>query len=150
MEFESLWDATDRLSITGNLSLLATKFLDFETGSGDRIGREQSHAPSWQASVGPRYQFTDEIFARVGVIGKDSFYFDDSHDQKSSAYGLVNAAVGYETANWSWTVWANNLFDRRYAVRGFYFGNEPPDFPNKLYVQQGDPFQVGTTLTVMF
>jgi len=32
-------------------------------------------------------------------------------------------------------------------VRGFYFGLEPPDYPNKLYVQQGEPQQFGLTVT---
>jgi hypothetical protein len=39
-----------------------------------------------------------------------------------------------------------NLFDAGYAQRGFFFGNEPPDFPDRLYVQPGDPRQVGVTV----
>jgi hypothetical protein len=35
-------------------------------------------------------------------------------------------------------------------VRGFYFGNEPPDFPNKLYVQRGDPRAFGLTVSYVF
>ncbi|MFM2290143.1 MAG: hypothetical protein RL684_3286, partial [Pseudomonadota bacterium] len=31
-------------------------------------------------------------------------------------------------------------------LHGFYFGLEPPDYANKLYLQQGDPRQVGVTL----
>jgi len=43
-------------------------------------------------------------------------------------------------------LWGRNLFDKRYAVRGFYFGNEPPDFPNALYTRQGDPRHIGVTI----
>jgi hypothetical protein len=37
-----------------------------------------------------------------------------------------------------------------YAVRGFFFGNEPPDFADKLYIQRGDPRQVGVTFHYSF
>jgi hypothetical protein len=35
-------------------------------------------------------------------------------------------------------------------VRGFFFGNEPPDFPNTLYTRLGDPRQVGVTFEKKF
>jgi outer membrane receptor protein involved in Fe transport len=59
---------------------------------------------------------------------------------------LLNARVGYEGESWLVSLWARNLFDRNYAVRGFYFGNEPPDFPNTLYTRLGDPRQIGITI----
>ena len=31
-------------------------------------------------------------------------------------------------------------------VRGFFFALEPPDYPNKLYVQRGDGRLAGITL----
>jgi iron complex outermembrane receptor protein len=31
-------------------------------------------------------------------------------------------------------------------VRGFYFGNEPPDFPAALYTRLGDPRHYGITV----
>jgi outer membrane receptor protein involved in Fe transport len=43
-----------------------------------------------------------------------------------------------------------NLFDERYPVRGFYFGNEPPDFPTRLYLRWGDPRQAGITARYSF
>ena len=43
--------------------------------------------------------------------------------------------------------WSRNLFNERYAVRGFFFGLEPPDFPDRLYITHGDPREVGVTLT---
>ena len=35
-------------------------------------------------------------------------------------------------------------------MRGFFFGDEPPDFTPKRYVQTGDPRQVGVTLNYSF
>ena len=47
-------------------------------------------------------------------------------------------------------LWGRNLLDKNYTVRGFYFGDEPPDFNNKLYVQLGEPRNWGVHLTVRF
>jgi outer membrane receptor protein involved in Fe transport len=59
----------------------------------------------------------------------------------------VNLKAGYAGKQWAAYAWGRNVFDERYAVRGFYFGLEPPDFANKLYVQQGEPQQFGLTVT---
>jgi len=48
------------------------------------------------------------------------------------------------------SVWCNNLTNQEYAVRGFFFGNEPPDFASKRYVHLGDPRTFGVTTTFMF
>jgi hypothetical protein len=44
-------------------------------------------------------------------------------------------------------VWLRNAFDDECAQRGFFFGNEPPDFPDTLYVQKIDPRQAGFTVS---
>ena len=62
----------------------------------------------------------------------------------------MNLKVGYEQAHWSAYAWARNAFNRYYAMRGFFFGDEPPDFPNKRYVQAGDPRQLGVTVNYSF
>ena len=53
--------------------------------------------------------------------------------------------LGYEKNNFRISLWGRNITDVRYAVRGFYFGNEPPDFNSSLYTRQGDPRQFGLT-----
>lgn len=150
LEWDGAWKAARQLSISASLSLLQTRFTDFQSTDGTSISRAASHAPRWEYSLGPKYNFTDNFFAKLQVYGKDGYYYDDTFNIKSSSYSLVNLSFGYEKDTWSWTVWAKNLFDKRYAVRGFFFGDEPPDFPNKLYKQLGDPFQVGTSLTFYF
>jgi iron complex outermembrane recepter protein len=131
--------------------LLRARFIDYQyvdthTGEIHNLsGRQQAHAPSYQFSASATWHYPSGLMARVDVTGLSSFYFETSSNQSSSAYQLVNGRVGYERANWGAYLWARNLFNRSYAVRGFYFGNEPPDFENKLYIQHGDPRQVGVT-----
>ena len=101
-------------------------------------------------ALGAEWRADNGWYTRVDINGKDDFYFDVSHDQKSDAYELVNVRVGFDAERWSVNVWVRNLFDTDYAVRGFYFGNEPPDFPNTLYTRLGDPRQLGMTLNARF
>ena len=44
------------------------------------------------------------------------------------------------------SVWARNIFDKDYAVRGFEFGNDPRDgYETHTYVQYGEPQVAGIT-----
>ena len=129
--------------------MLDTSFEDFDERP-DLEGRAQAHAPEYTLAFGGRYRHSSGVFARIDVSARDDFYFDVSHDQQSEAYELVNARVGFEADTWTAQLWVRNLFDEDYAVRGFYFGNEPPDFPDTLYTRFGDPRQVGVTFEKRF
>jgi iron complex outermembrane receptor protein len=150
LESDMLLQVSDKLSFAGSSAILSTEFDDYSYPGLELSGRDQSHAPHWQYSAGPYYSFTDNLFAAANISGKDSFYFDDSNNIQSNPYHLVNLNAGYKTKTWSWTIWARNVFDEEYATRGFFFGNEPPDFPNKKYVDLGDPRTIGTTFTLRF
>jgi outer membrane receptor protein involved in Fe transport len=51
----------------------------------------------------------------------------------------VNGKIGWETARWSVYLTGRNLLNKNYPVRGFYFGDVPPDFNSQSYIQLGDP-----------
>ena len=131
-------------------SLMQSEYSEVPQESVSLKGRAFSYAPNYQYSVGTRTELGGGVFARLEVTGKDSFYFDDSNNQMSDPYNLFNATLGYHRDRWRLMLWSRNLFNQSYDVRGFYFGNEPPDYPNKLYVQQGDPRAFGLTLTYAF
>jgi hypothetical protein len=38
------------------------------------------------------------------------------------------------------------MFDKRYPVRGFYFGLLPPNYEDQLWISYGDPFQAGVSI----
>jgi iron complex outermembrane recepter protein len=79
-------------------------------------------------------------FARIDVTGMGGYYFDlPPYENTSNAYGLVNGKIGWEAEHWSVYLSGRNLLDKRYPVRGFYFGDVPPDFTNETYIQLGDP-----------
>ncbi len=150
LEAEVRWAIGDALDLYANVGLLDAEFEEFVTPQIDLSGRAQAHAPDYTLAAGASYRHPSGIFARVDFSARDAFYFDVSHDQTSQAYELANAQLGYQTETWSVQLWARNLFDRHYAVRGFYFGNEPPDFPNTLYTRAGDSRQLGVTFDMSF
>lgn len=149
-EAELRWLLTDTFEVYANVGLLNASFDEFLAPQGDLGGRDQAHAPRYTLAAGVAYRDNSGFFARLDATARDAFYFDVSHDQKSSSYELAHARVGYESDSWSVQLWGKNLFDKRYAVRGFYFGNEPPDFPNTLYTRQGDPRHFGVTIEKRF
>lgn len=150
IEADIRWLPGESWEFYANIGVLNAKFDRFVTPQLDLSGRAQAHAPNYTLALGASYQNSSGWFARIDASAKDSFYFDVSHDQKSTAYELVNARVGFEAANWTAQLWVRNLFDTHYAVRGFFFGNEPPDFPATLYTRLGDPRQLGITFEKRF
>jgi len=145
LEMESRWYATDAWEFYASVGMLRATFDDFVTPSADLSGRDQAHAPHYTLAAGMVWRSATGPFARIDVTAVDRYYFDVSHDQQSSPYQLLHASAGYQAESWSVQLWGRNLLDEEYAVRGFYFGNEPPDFPDTLYIRLGDPRQFGIT-----
>ncbi len=87
----------------------------------------------------------------LGLDGKDSFYFSDSHEQRSDDYLVLNGSISFVQPKWQLKLWARNLFDKDYATRGFYFGNDPRDgYSEKAYYQWAEPAVFGLTLDYHF
>jgi len=140
------WRMTEHLEVGTSLGLLHTRYSGFRPEGVDLSNRDQAHAPEYQLSIDTTWR-SNGWMARVDFNAVDDYYFDvPPNDTRASAYSLVNLKVGYESSHWSVHAWTRNLFDRDYAIRGFYFGNEPPDFDNKRYVQYGEPRTFGVTV----
>jgi iron complex outermembrane recepter protein len=149
-ETDLRWIPSDEFEVYASLGLLYGGFPDSVVEFPWLDNRDQAHAPRYTIATGIVWRGTSGFFARLDATARDAFYFDVSNNQKSESYGLLHARAGFEGDNWAVHVWARNLTDKNYAVRGFYFGNEPPDFPPTLYTRLGDPRQVGATLERRF
>jgi len=108
-------------------------------------GREASMAPKTMGSIGIGY-IKSNFYCSINTSYKNEYYYSDSHDQKSEPYFLTNIVIGKSITNFEVKFWIRNIFDKRYAVRGFYFGLIPPDYPNQLYKSYGDPRHFGVTI----
>ena len=112
--------------------------------------RELAHAPQYTFSVQLNYTLPFYLTAGMAISGKDNFYYSDSHNQQSEAYKLLDLNLNYNKNSWSISAWGKNVLDTRYAIRGFYFGLEPPNYEDKLYLHWGDPAQYGLSLKYHF
>ncbi|MEN9704844.1 MAG: hypothetical protein RLZZ393_723, partial [Pseudomonadota bacterium] len=150
LETQVGWRPVEALSLSASLGLLRAQYKGYQLAGVSLDGRDEPHAPHYQFSLSAEYRFGGGFYTHADVTGMDAFYFAADHDQRSRAYQLVNLKVGYEAANWAANVWVRNLFDERYATRGFFFGNEPPDWTPKRYIDNGDPRQLGVSVSYFF
>ncbi len=135
LESTLAWAATHSLELGGSLGLLQSRYHGFVQNGVELPDRELPHAPPWQGALNATWRDPRGPYARVDVTGMGSFFYDlPPNETRSSAYGLVNGKLGWENKHLEIYLWGRNLLNKNYTVRGFFFGDEPPDFPNKLYV----------------
>lgn len=149
LELEATIALTDQLSAFANLGLLDSEYQDYVDPNGNDLdGREQAHAPSYQFFAGLQWDVSQRWSARLELEGKDEYFFSASHQERSDAFELVNASISYQADAWQARLWARNLADEEYFVRGFFFGNDPRDgYTDRVFTQLGEPRQVGVTVT---
>lgn len=145
------WLLNRDIRLFGAVGLLRAVFDEYDNpdiASNDIEGRRQAHAPNYQFTLGGEYYFAPGWTFRTNMEGKDDFYFSNSHNSKSGSYVIYNASLEYQKANWKFTLWGRNLFDKDYYTRGFFFGNDPRiGYANRTYKQFGDPRVVGLTVS---
>ncbi len=151
LESTLAWQANPRLEFGGSLGLLRTQYHGFVQSGVEFPDRALPHAPGWQAAINATWRDPRGPYARIDVTGMGAFYYDlPPNDTRSNPYGLVHAKLGWQNARYEVYVWGRNLLNKDYTVRGFYFGDEPPDFPNKLYTQLGEPRNFGAHFTIRY
>jgi outer membrane receptor protein involved in Fe transport len=155
LEATASWQVHDDWRLHGALGLLDSKVdaygLEREADiEGEIVGREFAHAPPYTLNLGATYLDQAGWLARVDLNAVGSFYFDYSHDEKSSSYEVVNFKVGRQWRNWSVYGWVRNLSDEAYHTRGFSFGLEPPGFARSRYTRLGDPRHYGVTVAYRY
>jgi len=163
LETELDWRVNDRVRAFASLGLLESQFDDFlnfshvdadaETGEPvDLDGRELPHAPGYMFSLGAIFDLTDRWYLRVEAEGKDSFFFSSRHSERSNAYEIFNARLGYRQNRWEVALWARNIGDEDIRTRGFgSFGNDPrKGYAVEPYYQFGEPRVIGVTANYAF
>ena len=151
LEAEGRWQATDGLSLQGTLGLLATRFDRYENGAGDALtGRDQAHAPRYQFSLQVRQALPGNGTLELTALGRDGFYWSDSHDARARSLYRLNAQLALPLGPATLALYGRNLTDERYGTRGFGgFGNDPRNgYAVGEYLQLGAPREVGARLTL--
>ena len=106
-------------------------------------------APKFMGSLGFHFSILNYDII-TNTTFKNEYYFSDSHNSKSEPYSLTNISIRKSFKKLDVRFWVRNILDKRYAIRGFYFGLIPPEFENKLWLSYGDPRQFGVTVDYNF
>ena len=142
-------EISDTVNMFLNLGILETEIRKYQSRP-DLEGREQAHAPDYSFSAGLSWEISNNVEFLLDINGKSYFYYSDSHNNSSDDYILTNMNLIYEKENINLNFWIRNIFDEYYSLRGFYFGNEPPNFEDTLYERHGDPRNYGVTFRYDF
>ena len=156
LELEMLLMVNNNIELSAHIGILETELKNYfsysHVGSDptkgiavNLSGREQSHAPSYQLSLGLSYKINKYAFVKFDIESKDEFYFSDRHSVKSDDYTLLNLLISYRKDKWEFNIFAKNLTDEDYQTRGFgSFGNDPRKFYKmEPYYQYAAPRVVG-------
>ena len=136
------------LHLYASLGLLKAEFDEYTP---DLEGRAPAQSPKYQYNIGLNYFLTENWKFSTNLEGKGSYYFSNTHNQKSDAYQLLNTSIEYMHGNWSAILWARNITNEEYQVRGFYFANNPANgYIDELYIQRGNPRTFGLTVSYDF
>jgi outer membrane receptor protein involved in Fe transport len=142
-------------TVYGGLALLETEVSNFKRLQDEQLvtidGRAQAHAPSYQYHLGFDWQITERISFNTNLTGRDEYFYSFTHDEVAKPVDLLNASLVYRGSLFDVTLWARNITDEEYGVRGFYFGNDPRDgYAAKSYEQFGEPRVFGVTVDYIF
>jgi len=139
-ELELAWKPLEGLRLGGSLGVtrvVLREFRDPYTGV-DYSGHRAPYVPRFDAAVSADYRHSSGFFARASLSAAGRIDFTeanfDSFAQKSR--GLLGARLGYAHANWSLTVFGDNLGDKAYYTSiapGTYHGT--PGAPRSFGVE---------------
>ena len=149
IELEMDIQLSENLDTFINFGLLKTEIKSWKSRP-EIEGRAQAHAPEKSYAIGFNWYPSEQSNLSFDIVGKSSFYYSDSHDNKSKSYFLTNINYSYFSGQWTYSIWGRNIFDEYYSTRGFYFGNEAPNFIDTLYERHGDPRHLGVTVRYDF
>jgi len=139
---------SDNVDTFANIGYLKTEINGITRRDGNSVetinGREQAHAPTYHINAGINWRVSDNLNWLIEFDAKDEFFYSFSHEQQSDNILIAHTSLDYQIENWHVSLYARNLFDKQYANRGFYFGNDPRDgYLPHLYEQFGEPRRVG-------
>jgi iron complex outermembrane recepter protein len=125
VEAETVWQATERFSLSANLSLNHARITDdsqYEHTTGRTLPTDRIlFVPDWTYSTTATYDIplsaADSLRFDVTALGKGDragSSLSETYSPKLGAYHQVNANVTWTHGNWSLALWGTNLTDKIY------------------------------------
>lgn len=149
VEAETTWFINKNLTFNASLGLLQTNRDSFTAKGNSGLNYPSgdiSNSPSYTYSASLNYVADNGLFANISTSGSDEYYESESpknrNEQTRHSFTVVDASVGYRYQNWTFTVWAKNLFGEEYEERVYYFDNGNGE---QRYESPADPRNFGVT-----
>jgi len=146
-EFDSKLKISNKLYLDSSIGYLKTYISNFTYLDVIYGKREQAHAPNYNYNINFIYEFFTKHSINLSFNGMDKFYFDDQYDYMSNRRDLIDIAYNLKYKNIELTLFAKNITDEEYEVRGYTFGLEPPNYEIKNYKSYGQPRSIGINFT---
>ncbi len=130
----------------GTLALMDSELDRAAISNGNLVGgRRLANTPRYGYTLGLRHRAEAGWFGGVDLVARGEQFDSNNQNEARRAFRVVNATLGYAWGDWTFTLWAKNLFDEVYDKRVYFFGNEDPDYLETRYENRADPRQLGFT-----
>lgn len=151
VEASGVYQFTPEWGVHGSFATMRSDLHPFVLTNGSAGGgRELANTPRYSYTLGPRYRGQNGWFGQVELVGRARHFDSNNQNEARRAFRSVNASLGWEWQNWTFSVWGRNVLDARYEKRVFFFGNEDPDYIETRYETRADPRQLGVTAAYRF
>ena len=122
LELETAYRASRQFDMYAAVGASHTEFDDFTVNPGsstvDLSGSSFAFAPEWTWALGGNYRWDNGFVANLNASYRSKAYSAAGPNQANYAIDartLVNGKIGYETAHWSASIYAKNIFDEQYV-----------------------------------
>ncbi|WP_439534223.1 TonB-dependent receptor [Polymorphobacter sp.] len=164
VEIDGLFEVVEGLTLNAGLAYIDAKYDEGTISNritranlcnpaicranGDISGNELQRTSKWQWNIGASAEGpiteTLEWFGRVDVAGQSRQFTDEINTAWVEPRTLTNVRLGIGGDRWSASVWAKNLFDKKYASNAFFIANP---FQSDYVPTLGNRRRIGATLT---
>ena len=131
-EVEMTWVPVDGLTINGSVGYLDAKYdsyevLDLAGNTVDKSGLDLRRAPEWTAAIGGAYEYElpngHFIIPTVNYSWRDDYAVIANNVNRApgaaglqESYGILDAALNYETDAWRLSFFVKNLTNQDYFL----------------------------------
>ena len=151
LEAAGTYALTPAWSVRGSLALMRSELDPFKLANGNTGGgRDLANTPHYGYMLGTRYGAARGFFTSAELVGRALQFDSNNQNESRRAFHVVNATLGYAWHDWTFTLWAKNLFNATYDKRVYFFGNADPDYIETRYEDRADPRQMGVTAAYRF
>ncbi len=143
LESELHYLLSEHWTLESGLALTRSEFREYISHGVDYSGNTLIHVPKYTVHLGTHYDLNDRYYINASVKSNGKTYFDKANTLSQSSYAVADAKIGYASKPFEWSIYAKNIFDKRYLTHAISKGDESA-------YNFGEPRRIGLNLTYYF